>query len=174
VTLAWELFVSFLRIGLFGFGGGPSMIPLIQIEVVNVRGWVSAPEFLDAFALGTALPGPIATKLAGYVGYQQLGIPGAAVAMFALIAPTIVAMLALAALFARFKHHRLVQGFLFGVRPVVLALLALVVWEFYPSALVDPWTWAMAAAASFVTVFTKVHPAWAIAGGAVLGLILFT
>ena len=72
----WQLFVSFTKVGLFGFGGGPSMIPLIQEEVVDAQAWLTQDEFVDAFAFGNSLPGPIATKIAGYVGYQVAGVGG--------------------------------------------------------------------------------------------------
>ncbi len=175
----WELFVSFARAGLFGFGGGPSMIPLIQVEVVEVRGWLTRDAFLDAFAFGNALPGPIATKLAGYVGYQVAGAAGAVVGLLAVTMPTIVAMIALASAYLRFRDHAAVQRFLAGVRPVVVALLALVVWDFAPAALaVAPvwWAnlplWAIAGVALFVSLRRDPHPALLIAAGGLLGLLV--
>ncbi len=175
----WELFVSFTRAGLFGFGGGPSMIPLIQVEVVELRGWLTRDAFLDAFAFGNALPGPIATKLAGYVGYQVAGPLGAAVGLFGVTVPTILAMLALAGAYARFRGNPLVQRFLAGVRPVVVALLALVVWDFAPTALmVAPTWWAnaplwgIAVAATWVSLRRDPHPALLIVVGGLLGLLV--
>jgi chromate transporter len=175
-----ELLVSFTRAGVFGFGGGPSMIPLVQVEVVDIRGWLTHTEFLDAFAFGNALPGPIATKLAGYVGYQVAGVAGAAVALLAITAPTIVAMIALASLYARYQHHALVRDFLGGVRPVVVALLAVVVWDFIMPALsptrspASEWPlWLMAAIALAATLRTTVHPALLIVLGGAAGLVFF-
>lgn len=175
----WELFVSFGRAGLFGFGGGPSMIPLIQVEVVELRGWLTREAFLDAFAFGNALPGPIATKLAGYVGYHVAGVGGAAVGLLAISAPTILAMLALAGVYARYRERTVVQRFLAGVRPVVVALLALVVWDFAPAALaVAPTAWgnaplvAIALAAVLVSLRRDPHPALLIVAGGALGLLV--
>jgi chromate transporter len=180
VTDLFELLLSFGRAGMFGFGGGPSMIPLIQIEVVDIRGWLDHAEFLDAFAFGNALPGPIATKLAGYVGYQVAGIPGATIALLGITAPTIVVMIALAALYARYRRLTIVQDFLGGVRPVVVALLAVVVWDFTVPALLPTrslgadWPlWLIAAAALFATLRTNLHPALLIVLGGVAGLVLF-
>jgi chromate transporter len=174
-----ELFLSFARAGLFGFGGGPSMIPLIQVEVVDIRGWLGPAEFLDAFAFGNALPGPIATKLAGYVGYQVAGVPGATVALLGITAPTIVAMVALAALYLRFKERAVVRDFLGGVRPVVVALLAVVVWDFAAPALLPSGNLAadwplslLAAAALAASLWTRLHPALLIVVGGVAGLVL--
>jgi chromate transporter len=180
VTDLIELLISFSRAGLFGFGGGPAMIPLIQVEVVDIRGWLSHEEFLDAFAFGNALPGPIATKLAGYVGFQVAGVAGATLALLGITAPTIVAMIALAALYLRYRRHRTVQDFLGGVRPVVVALLAVVVWDFTMPALLPSrslgadWPlWLIAAAALYATLRTTVHPALLIVAGGVIGLVLF-
>jgi chromate transporter len=174
-----DLFLAFARVGLFGFGGGPAMIPLIQVEVVDLRAWLAPAEFLDAFAFGNALPGPIATKLAGYVGYQVAGGPGAAAALLGISAPTIVAMVALASAYLRTKERPGVQRFLSGVRPVVVALLALVVWDFAPTALAPggfAWghwpLWAIAGAALFVSLRTKLHPALLIVVGGVLGWLV--
>jgi chromate transporter len=120
--------------GLFGFGGGPSFIPLVEREVL-AHGWLTREGFLDAFAFGNALPGPITTKLAGYVGYRVAGWPGAIVALIGLTVPTILAMVALSALYGRYQDAALLERFLAGLRPVVIALLLLVVLGFAPSAL---------------------------------------
>ena len=70
-----RLFISFTKVGVFAYGGGPSMIPLVQEEVVDVNGWMTIEEFTDALAMGYALPGPIATKMAAYIGYKVAHIP---------------------------------------------------------------------------------------------------
>ncbi len=175
-----EVFWSMAKVGIFGFGGGPSMIPLIQDEVVDVRAWMTHEEFLDAFAFGNALPGPIATKLAGYVGYKVAGWGGAVAGLAGMTVPTILAMIALAALYARYRSHPAVESFLTGVRPVVIALLALVVWEFLPKALGLPpqWLknwglWVLAIGAFVLAVRFNVHPAVLIVAGGIVGLVGF-
>jgi chromate transporter len=174
----FALFYSFAKVGLFGFGGGPSMIPLIQVEVVEVRAWLTRAEFLDAFAFGNALPGPIATKLAGYVGYQVSGVGGATAGLLGISLPTIIAMIALASLYRRYQDSPAFEGFLRGVRPVVVALLAVVVWEFAPSALGRPpqwlmnWPlWLLALAGAVLTIRYKVHPAILIVVSGAFGMI---
>ncbi len=175
-----DLLVSFGRVGIFGFGGGPSMIPLIQEEVVGVRAWMTNEEFLTAFAFGNALPGPIATKMAGYVGFHVAGALGATVGLLALTLPTIVAMVALGGLYLRFREAPAVAAFLKGVRPVVVALLALVVWQFLPSAFGRPpqWVanaglWLIAVVAFGLSVRAGVHPALLIVAGGVVGIIFY-
>jgi chromate transporter len=172
-----RLFYSFAKVGLFGFGGGPSMIPLIQEEVVEVQAWLTREEFLDAFAFGNTLPGPIATKLAGYVGYKVAGVGGALSGLLGMTVPTIAAMLVLGGLYVRYRETEALAGFLRGVRPVVIALLLMVVWEFVPSAFGTPSQWPGAwalwllAIASFVLgVQFNVHPAILIVAGGLLGI----
>jgi chromate transporter len=172
------LTLAFGRAGLFGFGGGPSFIPLVEREVL-AHGWLTRTGFLDAFAFGNALPGPITTKLAGYVGYRVAGWPGALAALLGLTVPTIVAMVGLAALYLHFRDAPLVERFLTGLRPVVIALLVLVVVGFAPSALLAGrdaygrgWRWALALGAFLLAAPLAVHPALLIVAGGLLGLVL--
>lgn len=178
LTRRWlDLAAAFGKVGLFGFGGGPSFIPLIEREVLQ-RGWLTRADFLDAFAFGNALPGPIATKLAGYVGYRVAGCVGSAVALLALTLPTIVAMVALAALFALAHEAPLLERFFSGLRPVVMALLVLVVIGFAPAALRGAdrteraWRWGVALGAFALAVLLDIHPALLIVAGGLAGLVL--
>lgn len=179
MTDLFQLFVSFARVTLFGFGGGPSMIPLIRSEVVEVRGWLTPEAFLDAFAFGNVLPGPIATKLAMYVGHHVAGWPGALVALFGATLPTIVLLLLVAQLVIRAKNSTPLQAAIIGIRPVVVALLLLVAWDFGPNALGDlgqlgvMWPrWLIAAGSLYLTLRHDVHPVILIVVGGVLGVVL--
>ena len=174
----FQLFISFAKVGVFGFGGGPSMIPLIQDEVVDVQQWLSKEEFLDAFAFGNTLPGPIATKMAGYVGFKVAGFWGATAGLLGVTVPTIAAMIVLGSLYARYKDTPYMAQFLKGVRPVVIALLALVVYQFAPKALGLPkewlqnWLpWLLALAAFVLALRFNVHPALLIVLGGLVGLL---
>ncbi len=173
-----NLFVAFAKVGLFGFGGGPSMIPLIQEEVVEAQGWLSKEEFLDAFAFGSSLPGPIATKMAGYVGFQVAGVPGAVAGLIGVTVPTIIAMILLGSIYIRYQKNPAIDGFMKGVRPVVIALLALVVYQFAPKALGLPhmwlnnwFLWLLALAAFFAAILLNIHPAILIVLGGIAGIV---
>lgn len=173
-----KLFWSFLKIGLFGFGGGQAMIPLIQEEVVELNAWLTREEFLDLFALGNTLPGPISTKMAASVGYKVAGVLGATSSLIGLMAPSVIAMVALLAVYLRYRDAPQVEGFLRGVRPVVIALLALVVWEFAPralgfaSGLGSSWPlWLIGIVAFALSVRFNVHPIFLIAAGGAIGVI---
>lgn len=164
-----DLALGWLRVGLFGFGGGPSVIPLIRAEAVERHGWLTDQELLDAVAFGNSLPGPIAVKLAAYIGHRQAGWLGAAVAMSAMSLPSVAMMIGLGALYARFKDHPLVVGMMGGVRPAVVAMLAYTVWTLGPDGVKDGRALALTLVA-FVALVARVHPALVVGLAAVAGM----
>lgn len=125
----WQLLVAFGRVGIVGYGGGPSMIPLVEYEVVNNYGWMTQQDFSQILAVGYALPGPIATKMAGYVGYKVAGWAGAGAALLGVVAPTVLVMTGLFVFLTRFKDAPVVAGVTRGVEPVVAVLLAVLVYD---------------------------------------------
>jgi chromate transporter len=122
----WDLFVAFLRASHFGFGGGPAIIPLVQAEAVHNYGWMSQAEFADMVAVSNALPGPIATKLAAYVGFQVASWPGAVVAVAATVLPTVLLLVWAGRVLMKYAQRPGVKSMLKGVRPVATALIAVV------------------------------------------------
>lgn len=119
----WGLFLSFFKIGLFSFGGGYAMIPLIQNEVIEVNSWLSQAEFLDMLAIAQVTPGPIAINTATFVGQRVAGIPGAVTTTFAVVFPSFVIVLILAYLVKRIGESKQMDYVYKGLRPVVLALI---------------------------------------------------
>jgi chromate transporter len=128
-----NLFLAFFRSGMLGYGGGPSSIPLVHKEVVGKYKWMNDEEFGDVLALGNTLPGPIATKMAGYIGYRVAGFLGLAVALLAAILPTIILMVLLLTSLREYKDQPWVQGMTKGVVPVVAVMLAVLTWQFIDS-----------------------------------------
>ncbi|WAA12012.1 chromate transporter [Fervidibacillus halotolerans] len=125
-----NIFLAFFRAGIFGYGGGPSSIPLVHKEVVKRYKWMDDEEFSDCLALGNALPGPIATKLAGYIGYRVGGFLGLIVALIATILPTVFLMIIFLTVLNRYKDQPWVQGMSKAVIPVVGVMLGILTWEF--------------------------------------------
>ena len=105
MNLYLNIFIAFFRSGMLGFGGGPSSIPLIHKEVVSTFKWMTDDEFSNVVALGNTLPGPINTKMAGYIGYRVGGMIGLLVAVIAVVLPTVLLMLALLTSFNQFKDN---------------------------------------------------------------------
>ena len=128
-----ELFYTFIKIGLFSFGGGYGMISVIQGEVVTHHGWLSAAEFTDIVAVSQMTPGPIGINSATYVGYtavlnrgapEWLAVMGSLVASFAVMLPSIVLMLVVSRFFMKYSKHGSVEAVFKGLRPAVVGLIA--------------------------------------------------
>lgn len=169
LTKQRHLFMAFLRIGLLGFGGGPSMIPLVHAEAVTRYQWMSDEEFSNVLAIGNTLPGPIATKMAGTIGYRVGGVVGCINAVVAVIVPCIMAMLLLLGLFTRYRDQRWIQGMSEGVIPVVMVMMAQLTWDFFQkSRSVLGWvvTLVMGAVAGGLIYGLDIHP------GLVIGAVL--
>jgi chromate transporter len=126
-----QLFTAFFRVGMLGYGGGPSSIPLVHKEVVDKYKWMNDEEFGDVLALGNTLPGPIATKMAGYIGYRVAGVFGMFNAVLATIIPSIFLMIILLTSLTSIKDQPWVAGMTKAVVPVVGVMLAVLTWQFY-------------------------------------------
>ncbi|MBB6634971.1 chromate transporter [Cohnella thailandensis] len=118
------------KTGVLGFGGGPSVIPLIRHEAVKTYNWIDNDEFGEILALANALPGPIATKMAAYLGYRKRGTLGATVAVLSHILPSALAMIALMSVVQYLSGSQIVQGMIAGVIPVVAVMLGVMAYEF--------------------------------------------
>ena len=119
----WELFVSYLKIGFFGFGGGYAMLSLIQNEVVVQHAWMTNAEFADIVAVSQITPGPIAINSATFVGYRVCGFWGAFFATLGVVLPSFVIILLIAAALHSLMKYAGVNAFLAGVRPCVVAMI---------------------------------------------------
>lgn len=118
-----RLFLTFLKIGLFTFGGGYAMLPLIQQEVLK-NGWLSGEELIDFIAISESTPGPFAVNVSTFVGMQTAGIFGAVCATFGVVFPSFVIILLVAKIFDRFQKNQLVQGAFIGLKGAVVGLIA--------------------------------------------------
>ncbi len=118
------LFISFFKIGLFGFGGGYAILSLIQQEIEHY-GWMSSQEFVDMVAISQMTPGPIGINAATYVGYTVTGsVLGSALTTFALVLPSLIIMLSLCRIYVRLRENVYVVNVLQGLRYVVIGLIA--------------------------------------------------
>lgn len=120
-----QLFYTFFKIGLFGFGGGYAMLSMIQREVVTRYNWVSTQEFTDIVAISQSTPGPIGINAATYVGFTATGsIWGSVIATFAVVLPSFILMLTISKFFLKYQKHPAVEAVFSGLRPAVVGLLA--------------------------------------------------
>lgn len=117
------IFLSFFKIGLFTFGGGYAMLPLIERELIVKRRWIEQREFLDLLTLAQSVPGPIAVNTSVFVGYKIRGLRGAAAALLGTVLPSFVIILAIALFFADIRHNPVIDAAFKGMRPAVVALI---------------------------------------------------
>ncbi|MGE6630301.1 chromate transporter [Bacillus sp. NPDC077027] len=130
-----ELITAMVRTGILGFGGGPSVIPLVRHEAVVKYKWMDDDEFGETLAIANALPGPIATKMSAYLGHKLKGIPGAIISTVAHILPSCLAMVALVTLVTVLSTSQIVQNMIGAVTPVIAVLLGMMAYEFGQKAL---------------------------------------
>ncbi|MDN3019568.1 chromate transporter [Neobacillus drentensis] len=126
-----DISIAFFRSGILGYGGGPSSIPLVHKEVVERFKWMNDDEFADVLALGNTLPGPINTKMAGYIGYRVGGYLGMINAILSSILPTILLMIILLTSLSSVKDLPWVAGMTKAVVPVVGVMMATLTWDFF-------------------------------------------
>lgn len=122
--ICFQLFLSFLQIGLFSFGGGYAAMPLIQDQVVTIHGWLSMSEFTDLVTISQMTPGPIAINSATFVGIKIAGLPGAAVATLGCILPSCIIVTLIARLYFKYRNMEIMEGVLNSLRPAVVAMIA--------------------------------------------------
>jgi chromate transporter len=168
----WEIFLAFFIPGILGYGGGPASIPLVENEVVKRYEWMTVQEFSEVLALANSLPGPIATKMAGFIGYSEGGILGAFIGVFATVAPSLILMVFLLGILYKYKDSPKVKRLTMFVRPVIAILLGLMAYRFFFESYTDIGliqTLILAGSSYFLIERFKVHPAFVIAGAFVYG-----
>jgi len=148
------------------------MVPIIKAEVVERRGWISTDDFMDALAIGNALPGPIVTKMAAAIGYHKAGWRGAAAALLGVVLPSAAALLVLLGFVSLVKDNPAVGSMLKGLRPVVVAMLVYAAWDMAPNALKEYRTIAIAIIALALMILTSIHPALIVVAGAIVGMAM--
>ena len=171
-----QLFLSYLKIGFFGFGGGYAMLSLIHSEVVVRNQWLTNGEFSDIVAISQMTPGPIAINSATYIGYEVAGVLGSVVATVAVCLPALTIMMLITRFFLRLRDNR--YGVVMGMRPVVVGMIAsaALLLIFPHSAdgrsFIDGWSWAIFIGVMVASV-KKVNPILLIVLSAVVGVVIY-
>ncbi|WP_438445230.1 chromate transporter [Gorillibacterium sp. sgz5001074] len=173
----WKLFVAFGTATLLGYGGGPSIIPLYEHQVVARYQWLDTEDFGRSLAFANALPGPIATKLAAYIGFKVAGWSGAAVALAAVVLPTALLMIALSGIMLKLQNNQVVRGMIRGIQPVIFVMLAMLAYDFVkyavqPAAGPMPFLPFLIAAVFFIMVhYYNVNAVWGIVMSLAVGAL---
>ena len=178
-----ELFYVFFKIGLFTFGGGYAMIPLIQSEV-SAMGWATEKDLINFIAVSESTPGPFAINIATYVGSEQGGILGSAAATLGVVLPSFIIILIVAKFYLKFKNNRYIAGAMSGLRPAAIALIMSAVVSMVSSVFFqDKFSWSVFTTYEFITsalifgvmltlilCIKKFHPIALVALSALLGI----
>jgi chromate transporter len=163
------LFLVFLKIGAILFGGGYVLVALIRSNLVAHLGWISERQLLDAIAMGQVTPGPLSTT-ATFIGYLLGGVPGAAIATVAIFLPAFFFVAISGPLVPRLRQSPLAGAVLDGVNVAALALIAVVSWQLFRSAVVDGTTLVLAVLSLFLLIVYRVNSVWLVVGGALIGV----
>lgn len=169
-----QLFLSYLKIGFFGFAGGYAMLSLVQNEVVVQHGWLTNAEFADIVAISQITPGPIAINSATYVGYTVTGnVWGALLATVTVCLPALTIMLAVTRFYMKLRGNRYVAGAVRGMQPVVIGMiLAAALLLLTPETFIDWKSWAIFGVAFLASLF-RANPILLIVASGVAGLFLY-
>lgn len=160
-----KVFLAFLIPGILGYGGGPASIPLVENEVVSHYHWLTVGEFSKVLALGNSLPGPILTKMSGYIGYDVAGVLGAVAAIIATVAPSLVLMIVLMRILYKYKDSPKVKKLTLLIRPTIAILLGLMAYQFFATSFHQSgWiqTLAIIVIGFILLEKVKLHPAFVI------------
>lgn len=168
-----KIFWVFFKIGMFTIGGGYAMLPIIQKEVVDRRGWMSEEAFLDAISLTNSLPGPLAVNTATFVGYRVNKMAGAVAAALGTITPSVVIILLIGMVFREIMGHPTAEHIFAAVRPAVVALILYAVIKLAKSTrLWEYFNWAVALCGFLAIVGLGLHPIVVVVSAALYGLFL--
>lgn len=127
----WRIYALFFKMGIFTFGGGYAMLPILKSEVVEKRHWISEEELLNYYSIGQCTPGIIAVNSASFIGYKKHGLSGLITATLGVISPSIIIILLVAALLQQYMDNPYLQWAFGGVRVSVIALIINVVWDLW-------------------------------------------
>ncbi|MFN3742811.1 MAG: chromate transporter [Anaerolineales bacterium] len=193
--LLWDLFIVFMRVAMFSWGGGPASLALMQRETTSAMWtppgssqpvpWVTPEEFADAVAVGNALPGPISPQVSAFIGYKLAGLGGAIAAVSGTVLPTTILMLIMVIFFFGIKDSPSIQAMLKVVRPIVVGFLLWTAYDMALSvfgarklgwslALAQGWDKLLIVAIAFgLLTWTKINPVFLILGGALFGYLFY-
>lgn len=167
--MLWNLFISFLKIGAFTFGGGYAMVPIIEREVIERRGWVAREDFMDLLTVAQSAPGPIALNTAVFVGYKICGVRGALSALSGIVLPAFTIILLVAIFFADIRENQIVDAAFKAMRPAVVALIIAPVLGLAKG--MKSYLWAVVALVAVAVWWVGISPVYLLAAGAAIGLL---
>ncbi|WP_296693769.1 chromate transporter [Treponema sp. UBA7567] len=172
LKILWELFSVMFKVGLCTFGGGIAMLPILELELVEKRGWTTSEELLDWFAIGQSTPGIIAVNVATFTGYKKLGVIGGCVSTFGMVFPSLIIITIIALFINNFAELVWVQKALRGINVAVAAILTSAVYKFSKKSVKNIFGFILLVI-SFLLIFVfNVGTIWIILGSCILGILI--
>ena len=172
MSILFELFLTFAKVGAMTFGGGPAMLPMFQREVVDNKGWATENELMDYYAIGQCTPGIIAVNTATFIGRKKAGIPGAVFATAGMVFPSLIIITVLAKLIQNYSHIAWVQHAFAGIRVCVCVLIFNAVIKLGKKAIVDLPTTIIFAVVLLGSVILGISPIAFVVLAALAGIVL--
>ncbi len=170
-NIYWESFKTFFKIGMFTLGGGYAMIPIIEEEVVNRHRWVDKEEMLDLIAIAQSCPGVFAINISIFVGYKLKKVRGAIATALGTALPSFLIILAIAMFFHQFEDNRYIAAMFRGIRPAVVALIAVPTFNLGKSAQLNRFTMWIPVVSALLIWLLGVSPIWIIIAAGLGGYI---
>lgn len=167
----FDLFFSFFKIGLFTFGGGYAMLPMLQKEVVDKHSWVTEDDILDYYAIGQCTPGVIAVNTATFVGEHIAGVAGSAVATIAVVFPSLIIITLISTILQSLSQFEIVQNALAGIRVGVAALIVVSVAKLFKKGVKDALGYIAFAVSLLAIILFDISPIWLVLAAAVVGVV---
>ena len=173
MELLIRLYLAFLKIGTFSFGGGYAMLPFIQKEIVEKNNWISMSQLTDIIGISQMTPGPVAINSATFVGYKVGGVFGSIVATLGVITTSFILVTVINKLLDKFKESKVIKATLLGMRPILIALIIYAFFDLAKEAYIDIKSIIITLIIGVILLSKKVHPILVIVIAAVLGLIFY-
>ncbi len=170
-SVSADLFLTFAKIGLFTFGGGYAMLPLIEKEAVDNKKWITDTELLDVVAIAESTPGPIAINAATFIGKKVGGFIGALCATIGVVLPSFIIIVAVSYFLEAFQHLKIIRYAFWGIRAGVLALILTALWSLFKKSRKDIFTYLLMAASGVAVLFFNVNAIIVISVCAVIGIV---
>lgn len=171
MKILMDMFITFFKIGAFTLGGGYAMLPIIQKEVVEKKKWIGETEFLDMVAISQSAPGPLAVNISAFVGQKMKGLVGLITSTLGAILPSFIIIILVASVFLGIENSPVVQRVFQGIRPAVVALIAVPVISMGKTAKVNKKNFIIPLLAAVLVAVFKITPIYVILGAAAIGVI---
>lgn len=168
----WDLYITYAKIGLMTFGGGMTMLPILQREVVDHKGWVTEEELMDYYAIAQCTPGIIAVNTATFIGYKRKGAVGGILATLGVVTPSLIIITLLAGIIQQLSHLAVVKNAFAGIQVCLCVLIFNAVMKLMKKAVIDKATAVIYGLVLLGSVFLKISPIWFVLLAGLAGVLL--